>query len=112
MRYPKLVLPRFCTTPITVSVTQDGISEDGEPLQAFEAELYCNYQEEARTVMTDQQQMVKITGRAYFDGDIAPEIATLSGGTVLLFGVHRRIESSRKARNPDGTVNYTVLSLE
>ncbi|MBL1125774.1 hypothetical protein F9856_06410 [Streptococcus suis] len=112
MNYPQLVLPRFCKTPITVTVHQEGVSEDGEPLVAFTADLFCNYQDSVKTVLTEQKKLVQITGSAYFVGDIAPELATLSGGFVEIFGVKRRIESSRKARNPDGTVNYTQLGLE
>lgn len=112
MGFPNLVLPQFCKTPITIKVVREGISEDGEPMQAFEKDLMCNYQDGVKTILTDQQKIVKIAGKAYFNGDIAPELATLSGGTAEVFGVIRRIADSRKARNPDGTVNYTVLSLE
>ena len=45
MKFPQLVLPQFCQTPITVTVNQEGVSEDGEPLEAFRESLKCNYQE-------------------------------------------------------------------
>ncbi|MBY5033896.1 hypothetical protein K6V78_02210 [Streptococcus gallolyticus] len=112
MKFPQLVLPQFCQTPITVTVNQEGISKDGEPLEAFSENLKCNYQDGVKTVLTEQKKLVQITGAAYFVGDIAPELATLSGGFVEIFGVKRRIASSRKGRNPDGTVNYTKLELE
>ena len=105
MKFPQLVLPQFCQTPITVTVNQEGVSEDGEPLEAFRESLKCNYQDE-------QKKLVQITGSAYFVGDIAPYLPTLSGGTAIVFGIVRRIVDSRKARNPDGTVNYTYIGLE
>ena len=46
MKFPQLVLPQFCQTPITVTVNQEGVSEDGEPLEAFRESLKCNYQDE------------------------------------------------------------------
>ena len=46
-----------------------------------------------------------------FDGDIAPDMAVISGGTVEVFGEKRRIERGMKARNPDGSVNYTRLEV-
>lgn len=112
MKYPQLVLPQFCKTPVTVILYQEGVSEDGEPLSTLKAELKCNYQDGVKTILTEQKKLVQITGSAYFVGDIAPNLPTLSGGTAVIFGVDRRIANSRKARNPDGTVNYTKLDLE
>ena len=34
-----------------------------------------------------------------------------SPGTVIVNGIKRRIYRGTKARNPDGTVNYTKLEL-
>lgn len=112
MKFPQLVLPQFCQTPITVTVNQEGVSEDGEPLEAFRESLKCNYQDGVKTFLTEQKKLVQITGSAYFVGDIAPYLPTLSGGTATVFGIVRRIVDSRKARNPDGTVNYTYIGLE
>ena len=46
-----------------------------------------------------------------FDGDIAPDIPTLSAGFVVLDGVKRNIVQGIKHRNPDGTVNFTELDV-
>lgn len=54
---------------------------------------------------------MEITGTAMFPGDIAPDWPTLSGGTVTVFGETRRIERGMKARNPDGTVNFSQLEV-
>ena len=58
-----------------------------------------------------KKKTVEITGTAMFDGDIAPDMAVISGGTVEVFGEKRRIERGMKARNPDGSVNYTRLEV-
>ena len=55
--------------------------------------------------------MVQITGSALLPGDICPELPVISGGTATVFGVRRKIQEARKARNPDGTVNYTEVFL-
>nr|DAV42094.1 MAG TPA: hypothetical protein [Caudoviricetes sp.] len=112
MHFPNLVLPQFCKTPIHVIVTSEEISKDGEPIKVFEADLKCNYQDKVVTVLTEQQKIVKLTGSALFCGDIAPNLATLSGGSVNVFGVERKIVETRKSRNPDGSVNYTYIGLE
>jgi len=55
--------------------------------------------------------LVEITGSALFPGDICPELPVISGGTAAVFGADRRVLEGRKARNPDGTVNYTEVLL-
>lgn len=54
---------------------------------------------------------MQLSAQAYFIGDIVPELPTLSNGEVIVNGVKRRIYQGEKARNPDGTVNYTRLDL-
>lgn len=112
MKYPSLVPNSVCKTDVHVTIYQEGISEDGEPLKAFEADLLCNYQDSAKTVLTAEKKLVQLSGTAYFHGDIAPEIPELSGGTVTVYGVERRIFRGEKGRNPDGTVNFTRLDVE
>ena len=111
MKFPCLVLSQWCKTPIRLSLEQEGLNEYGEPLQTIEYSGHCNYQDKARTVLTSQKKLVEITGSALFPGDICPELPVISGGMVILFGAPRRILEGRKARNPDGSVNYTEVLL-
>ncbi len=111
MKFPCLVDKRFCKTPIKVTLYREGITEDGEPLTAVKLDLMCNYQDKAKTVITADRQLVQLTAQAYFVGDIAPDLPTLSNGEVEVYGIKRRIFQGEKARNPDGTVNYTRLDL-
>lgn len=111
MRYPKLVREKDCNTPILVNITDEGLSEDGAPIVLFEKELMCNYQDTAKTVLTTDKKLVQISGSALFTGDIAPDLAVISAGTVTVHGVNRRILQGQKARNPDGSVNYTRLDV-
>lgn len=48
---------------------------------------------------------------ALLNGDIAPDFDIITGEIQLKSGVKRRIYASEKAKNPDGTVNYTRLEL-
>lgn len=111
MKYPKLVPPKICTVPCTVSIETEGITEDGAPEEAFTAELNCNYQDSSKKVITSDKTEVQLTGSALFDGDIAPSLAVISKGTLTIFGEERMIVQGTKARNPDGTVNYTRLDV-
>lgn len=111
MKYVRLVPNSVCRIPIHVKLHGEGLSEKGEPITVFEADLMCNYQDGAKTVMTEQKKMVEISAKAYFNGEVAPELAVISGGEVIVFGARRHVLRGIKARNPDGTVNYTCLEL-
>lgn len=111
MKYPSLVPKSVCKTDIRVVIYEEGLAETGAPLIAFEDDLKCNYQDKAYTKLTAEQKIVTLGAKAYFHGDICPELPAISGGTVTVFGVDRAIYQGTKARNPDGTVNYTLLEL-
>lgn len=111
MKYPCLVDKRLCKTPIHVEFEQDSVTNRGEPLPPVIYDGTCNYQDTAKTVRTSEKKLIETTGAALFPGDIAHGLPVISGGTVIVFGVERRIASGTKARNPDGTVNYTRLEL-
>lgn len=111
MKYPCLVQKRFCKTSVKVVLYAEEIGEDGEPLEALNKELLCNYQDKAKTVITAEKKLVNLTAQAYFTGDIAPDLPIIGGGELTVNGVKRRIYQGEKARNPDGTVNYTRLDL-
>lgn len=105
-------MKKYCKVPIHVKISTEGISEDGEPLTGFEADLLCNYQDSAKTILTTEKKLVQISGTALFPGDIAPNLPELAGGNVIVFGIERQIVNGMKARNPDGTVNYTRLDVQ
>ena len=112
MRYPRLVMDAFCKTPIMLTFDRPGLTKYGAPLEPIVYEGYCNYQDKARTVYTDQKKRVSITGTALFPGDILPDLAVIAEGKANVFGQERQIVQGRKDRNPNGTVNYTEVWLE
>lgn len=111
MNYPCLVPKQFCTTPIHLEIEPEGLQENGEPYPSVIVDKDCNYQDKARTILTAEKKLVEITGCAVFPGDICPSMPVISGGSATLFSVRRRILQGTKARNPDGTVNYTEVLL-
>lgn len=111
MKYPDLVPKRLCRTPIRVHLESEEITNLGEPAKVLDLEALCNFQDKAKTILTAEKKLVQLTGSAMFCGDIAPEMPSLSGGTVTVFGQERRIEQGMKARNPDGSVNYCRLDV-
>lgn len=111
MRYPCLVNKMYCKTPVVVTIKQEGIDKYGEPLANTVITANCNYQDKAWTVLTAEKKQIKIGGVALFPGDIAPDLPTISGGYITVYGVIRIIHQGRKCRNPDGTVNYTQIEV-
>ncbi len=112
MRYPCLVPIKLCKTDIHIEIDKEEINEDGEPLEPVIVDTKCNYQDKAHGVFTAEKKLVKLAGKAYIPGDIVPELATISGGKVIVHGEERKLFTGTKARNPDGTVNYTLLEIE
>ena len=111
MKFPTLVWNAFATKPIHVVIYGEGLTEDGAPIIAAEGDFSCNWQDSASTVLTKQQKKVRIAGKAYIVGDIAPNVADISGGYVEVNGGRYQIAKGVKARNPDGTVNFTELDV-
>ncbi len=110
MKYPQLVPDRVCTTPITV-YREGGLNKDGSPKRTVVFDGKCNYSEKTKQIVNAEKQLITINATALFNGDIAPDADSIEGEVNVLHGRHRRIYSSDKARNPDGTVNYTRLEL-
>lgn len=112
MRWPSLVPDKVCTTPIHIKIEDAGLSEEGEPVIVLDADLKCNFQDQAYKTLTAEQKLITLSGKAYFNGDIAPMLPVISGGEAEVFGMKRKLYKGTKARNPDGTVNFTLLEFE
>ena len=111
MKYPCLVRSKDCKAAVSVRIESEEMTEDGGPVILLSEDLTCNYQDTAKRGLTKEQKLVQIFGTALFPGDIAPDIPAITGGTLTVFGVERRILQGMKARNPDGSVNYTRLDV-
>lgn len=112
MTWPVLIRPELCQTPIELHVWGEGVDGDGAPAEAFSAELLCNWQDGGAVEFTEEQKYVRVTGRAYFPGDVCPEVPVIADGYGVIFGQRRRIARGVKGRNPDGTVNFTEVRFQ
>lgn len=111
MGWPCLVPKALCKTPVKVTLYREGIDEDGAPLTALTVTTVCNWQDSAKIVRTDETHTVQLSGVALFPGDLCPGMAAITSGKVEVFGGTRDILRGNKARNPDGSVNYTRLEV-
>lgn len=103
----KLPFPEWClVTHIKVYAeipSEDGVTEE----LIFDG--MCNFSERSRTTVNEQKQVVELTGKALFRGDIYP--GKLIKGYVDLDGVKKAIYRTSKPRNPDGSIYSTELDL-
>lgn len=111
-RWPQLVLPQFCTTDIKVVVESEELNENGTPKKLLSWRGKCNYQDRSKKVWSTDKVLVEVTGTCLIPGDIVPDLVTIPSGKVTVFDTEREIVIGTKARNPDGTVNYTQLDLK
>ena len=110
MIWPKLVPDSVCNSACTVTLTGPP-GEDGAP--AILAQLpnaRCNYSDAPKQIVDKEKRLVQLSGVALFNGDIAPEVKLLVG-TVTTDSGTWTIYRGIRARNPDGTVNFTKLEL-
>lgn len=112
MKYPDLVPTWVCTTPISITIEGEGLTEDGSPVETTLNSLKCNWQDGGKVLLTNEQKIIEVTGRAYFHGDICPTISNITAGTAVVFGEKREIAQGFKRRNPDGTVNHTEIQFK
>lgn len=109
MVYPKLV--RNAKTPVQVVITAAEPNEFNERNVLLNKWFLCNYQDGASVKYTADKQSLITVGTVYIDGDILPDEHDISSGYVTVFGEKRIIAKGSKARNFDGSVNYTRLDV-
>lgn len=110
MAFPKLV--RNPKTPVQVVIIAEEPNEFNEKETLLDKEFLCNYQDSANTRYTAEKHSLEVTGTIYIDGDILTNSAVIASGHVTIFGERREIVKGCKARNLDGTVNYTRLDVK
>jgi hypothetical protein len=109
MKFPQLVPEKICSVSAVVGFT-DGLNRDGSKKRTVIYEGKCFHSEKAVQKLNADKQLITLSGEAFFNGDIAPDTAVIDGYAEI-GGKEYRIYGSEKAKNPDGTVNYTRLEL-
>ena len=111
MGYPCLIPKCALNKLVEVFIASDGVSEDGELIPSLNITRKCNIQFKSEEKLDNKKQSVSLTGKAYFSGDICPDIRVIKGGKLVCDGVSYKIHAGSKALNFDGSVNYTELEL-
>lgn len=95
----------------TISIDQDSISEDGEPLTAVTVTAQCWFSGKAYQVMNAEKQIIRLEGVLIALGDLFPELQVVASGTAQKGEKKYKIHRCQRPLNPDGTIYATVLEL-
>lgn len=111
MGYPCLIPKWALNADVEVELASEGVNEDGEVVADIAYIGKCNLQLNFGQKLDSKKQQVRTQGKAYFIGDICPNIREIGSGKLIHNGTTYDINGGSKALNFDGTVNYTVLEL-
>ena len=95
-----------------VRLHQEGISEDGEPIENVVLNRKCIFSEKSKRIITEDGKSIELIGTIYIKGDIAPDLNTISDGIVIIDGRQMEIYSGARPRNPNGAVHHTKLQVK
>lgn len=112
MRFPSLVAPMARSMSVDITVDADGIDEDGAPIEGARWSGKGNYQDKVLEIYDGKRVETDVKAVVYLHGDPFPSLAVIAGGSVSVMGETREIKAGAKARNIDGTVNFTRLDLK
>ena len=105
-------LKRWLNNECDVTINQEGLSEEGEPLTSLDLKNQkCRFVEKTKIIISPDGKKIELIGKVILLGDIAPNIKKISGGEVIINDSKYEIYQASRPRNPDGTVYMTTLEL-
>ena len=109
----KLPFPeQLLVTDYSITLNQEGISEDGEPMSGFTGNGKCIFSEKTKRIIDTEGKQITLLGKVIVKGDIAPTLKTVSDGTIKINGNSYEIHAGYRPRNPDGTIHHTEFEVK
>lgn len=103
----KLPFPKWLVnTPIEVWISETNTDGDYEEKKIFEGK--CIYTDKTKQILNAERQLIQLSGKAVIEGSIYDEPFE---GYVIKGKVKKKIYSTERPLNPDGTIFSTELSL-
>lgn len=107
LRFPK----ELANTEYSISLEQEGVTEDGSPMGIFEDSGKCIFSEKSKRIITEDGSQITLIGKVAIEGDIAPNLKTLASGNITLNGKTYEIYAGYRPRNPDGSIFCTEFEV-
>ena len=109
----KLPFPEWLlNTDYSIVLNEEGISEDGEPIKAFETSGKCIFSEKAKRIIDSEGKQITLIGKVIVKGDIAPSLKSVSDGVITINGCSYEIHTASRPRNPNGTIHSTQFEVK
>lgn len=108
----KLPFPDWLlNTDYSISLNQEGVSEDGESLSAFTGKGKCIFSEKSKRIISSDGKEITLLGKVIVKGDIAPSLKTISDGVITINGRAYDVYAGSRPRNPDGSIHSTQFEV-
>lgn len=104
----KLPFPKWLANT-AIEVWLEGINTDGDYEEKVIFEGKCIYTDKAKQVLNAERQLILLSGKVVIEGSI------YNGpfeGYVKVNGVKKKVYSSERPLNPDGSIFSTELNLQ
>lgn len=103
---------QLLVTDYSITLNQEGISEDGEPMSAFTGSGKCIFSEKAKRIIDSEGKQITLLGKVIVKGDIAPSLKNVSDGVITINGCSYEIHTASRPRNPNGTIHHTEFEVK
>ena len=99
-------------TEYSLVLNQEGISEDGGPLESLKTSGKCIFSEKAKRIIDSEGKRITLLGKVIIKGDIAPLLKNISDGTITINNNSYEIYAGYRPRNPNGAVHHTEFEIK
>lgn len=109
----KLPFPdELLVTSYSLTLNQEGISEDGEPISALSLSGKCIFSEKLKRIIDSEGKEITLLGKVIIKGDVASTIKNVSDGQITINEYTYDIHTAYRPRNPDGTIHHTTFEVK
>lgn len=99
-------------TDYSLVLNQEGISEDGGPLEAIKSSGKCIFSEKAKRIIDADGKQITLLGKVIIKGDIAPSLKNVSDGVITINSNNYEIHAGYRPKNPNGTIHHTKFEIK
>ena len=99
-------------TDYSLVLNQEGISEDGSPLEATRSSGKCIFSEKAKRIINAEGKQITLLGKVIIKGDVAPSLKNVSDGAITINSNSYEIYAGYRPKNPNGTVHHTEFEIK